>query len=75
MAFEGYKKATKEIDADLQLKLLEMTIYNISHSPLNIYETNTNDGTPYHELFKNLPKALMFKKKIDKVELETKIEK
>lgn len=73
MAFEGYKKATNEIDQDLQLKLLEMTIFNISNSPLNIYETNNNDGTPYHELFKNLPKTFSFKKKIDKVETETKV--
>jgi len=74
MAFEGYKKSTKDIDEDLQLKLLEMTIYNISNNPLNIYETETNHGTPYHEFLKNLPNTFAIKKKINNIETEAKIE-
>jgi hypothetical protein len=73
MAFEGYKKATRDIDEGLQLKLLEMTIYNISNNPLNIYETTNNDGTPYHEFLKNLPKLLSFRTKKGIIETETTI--
>lgn len=75
MAFEGYRKATKEIDTDLQLKLLEMTILNISNSPLNIYETSNNHGTPIHEIFKDLPKKIRAKQKVASSEFETEIEK
>jgi hypothetical protein len=74
MAFEGYKNATRDIDEDLQKKLLELTVLNISTSPLNIYETNNNDGTPYHELLKNFPKVFSFKKTIGNIEAEAKIQ-
>jgi hypothetical protein len=73
MAFEGYKKATKEIDQDLQVKLLEMTIYNISNNPLSIYETDNNHGTPYHELLKDFPRTFSFKKKAGIIETEAKL--
>lgn len=59
MAFEGYRKATAEVDEELERKLLDMTIYNISNSPLNIYDTKTNDGTPYPELFKSIWKGIL----------------
>jgi hypothetical protein len=62
MAFEGYKNATKELDQDLLFKLLDTTIFNVAKNPLNIYETNSNHGTPYHEFF-------------DKLKSKSKIEK
>jgi uncharacterized coiled-coil DUF342 family protein len=73
MAFEGYKNATKDIDQDLQMKLLELTIYNISQNPLSIYETKNNHGTPIHELMEQFPKGVSFKKKAGEMEAEAKI--
>jgi hypothetical protein len=50
MAFEGYKNATKEINAEMLENLLTLTLQNISSSPLNIYETGNNHGTPVNEI-------------------------
>lgn len=74
MAFEGYKNSTKDIDEDLQLKLLELTIYNISKNPLSIYETKSNHGTPIHELMEQLPKSLSLKKEVGGIKSEAKVE-
>jgi hypothetical protein len=70
MAFEGYKNATKEVNEELLKKLLETTIYNISSNPLNIYDTKSNHGTPYHELFDGLKTKI--KTKDTEVEIEKK---
>jgi hypothetical protein len=50
MAFEGYKKESREIDQDLLKELIQLTIHNISTNPLSIYETQSNHGTPANEL-------------------------
>jgi len=50
MAFEGYKNATKEVDEAMLGNLLALTLDNISTSPLNIYDSTTNHGTPFNEV-------------------------
>ncbi len=62
LAFEGYRKATKEIDENLLINLLSLTLQNISTSPLNIFETNTNHGTPVNEMLSGWKKAKVEKK-------------
>lgn len=50
MAFEGYREATLEIDQGMLVNLLILTLQNISTSPLTIFETTTNHGTPVNEI-------------------------
>jgi hypothetical protein len=50
MAFEGYKNETREINADLLAKLLEVTVANISSNPVLMYNTKTNHGSPMQEM-------------------------
>jgi len=49
MAFEGYKNAAREIDEEMLKQLLQLTIYNISKNPIEIYDSKSNHGTPYSE--------------------------
>jgi len=56
MAFEGYKNETLDMDTGLLQKLLELTIFNISKSPVVNYDTKSNHGTPYNELLEKLLK-------------------
>jgi hypothetical protein len=43
MAFEGYKNATQEIDAEMLKQLLQLTIYSISKNPIEIYDSKSNN--------------------------------
>jgi hypothetical protein len=54
MAFEGYKNATREIDEEMLKQLLQLTIYNISKNPIEIYDSKSNHGTPYSEFIDKL---------------------
>jgi predicted nucleic acid-binding Zn-ribbon protein len=54
MAFEGYKNATREIDEEMLKQLLQLTIYNISKNPIEIYDSKSNHGTPYSEFIDSL---------------------
>lgn len=56
LAFEGYKNETREIDEDLLQKLVQLTIINISKSPVNIFDTKSNHGSPYNEMLDNIVK-------------------
>lgn len=56
LAFEGYKNETKEINEELLQNLIKLTIFNISKSPVSIFDTKNNHGTPYNEMFDNLTK-------------------
>jgi hypothetical protein len=60
MAFEGYSGASADIDEKLQHKLLDLTIGNISNSPLHIFDTKNNHAHPF-EAFKGLGKKLNVK--------------
>ena len=67
MAFEGYKKETKDINPDLLEKLIELTIFNTARSPERIFNTKTNPGSPYNEMFDTLTRN-MFGAKRDKTD-------
>lgn len=56
LAFEGYKNETREIDEELLQKLVQLTIFNISKSPVSIFDTKNNHGSPYNEMFDNFVK-------------------
>ncbi|MEA4975598.1 MAG: hypothetical protein VB046_07665 [Paludibacter sp.] len=56
LAFEGYKNEAREIDEELLQHLIKLTIFNISKSPVTIFDTKNNHGTPYNEMFDNLTK-------------------
>lgn len=66
MAFEGFKKETQLVDEELQQKLLELTILNISKNPVSNFDSKSNHGTPYNEMFESLTKR--FFNKNDKTE-------
>lgn len=61
LAFEGYKKETQEINEDLQQQLLELTILNISKNPVSNFDSKSNHGTPYNEMFESLTKRFFSK--------------
>lgn len=62
MAFEGYKKEAMEIDKALLQKLIELTIFNISKSPVSNFDSKSNHGTPYNEIFESLTKRFFSNK-------------
>lgn len=62
MAFEGYKQETKNLDEDLLKKLIELTIFNISKSPVSNFDSKSNHGTPYNEMFESLAKKFVSSK-------------
>lgn len=66
LAFEGYKNETREIDEDLLQKLVQLTIFNISKSPVSIFDTKSNHGTPYNEMFDNIVKRFFGNKSDEK---------
>lgn len=66
MAFEGYKKETMEIDDDLLHKLVELTIINISKSPVSNFDSKSNHGTPYNEILENMGGKIFKQKNEDK---------
>lgn len=65
MAFEKYKNETKEIDEKLLNQLLELTVVNVSSSPLYLYDTKSNHGTPFHEFFESLFKRITGKANVN----------
>lgn len=66
LAFEGYKNETREIDEELLQKLVHLTIFNISKSPVSIFDTKSNHGTPYNEMFDNIVKRFFGNKSEEK---------
>lgn len=65
MAFEGYKKAAKEIDEDILKRLIELTILNVSMNPVSLYNTKSNHGSPYNEMIDNILKRFNVKADLD----------
>jgi hypothetical protein len=49
MAYEGHKKATREVDEDLERVLLEFSLFNMSQNPIRIYSEKLEHVTPMHE--------------------------
>ncbi len=54
MAFEGYKKQANNVNEDLLNNLLELTINSVGKSPVTIYDTKNNHGTPMNEIVDKL---------------------
>lgn len=50
MAYEGHKKAAREIDPNLEAVLLEFSLFNMSQNPIRLYGDGEMHGTPIHEL-------------------------
>jgi len=67
MAFEGYKKETREVNPDLLEKLVQLTIISVSLNPESIYDTKSNHGSPMNETFSAIQKIfkLDLKGKVD----------
>lgn len=61
LAFEGYKNETSEIDEELLHRLIELTIMNISKSPVSNFDSKSNHGTPYNEIVESVSKRLLNK--------------
>lgn len=59
MAYEGHKKATREVDLELERVLLEFSLFNMSQNPIRLYSKHEDHATPLHELtatiFEKLP--------------------
>ena len=49
MAYEGHKKATREVDKDLERLLLEFSLFNMSQNPIRLYSEKLDHVTPMHE--------------------------
>jgi predicted nucleic acid-binding Zn-ribbon protein len=80
MAYEGHKKAAREVDPELERILLEFSLYNMAQNPIRLYGTGDIHGTPLHEaldqLLKKFPKLRKVKGRIPTLgELEVSGEK
>lgn len=63
MAYEGHKKAAREIDTNLESVLLEFSLFNMSQNPIRLYGNGDMHGSPIHELSSQfLEKFPRFKK-------------
>ena len=49
MAYEGHKKAAREVDEELERTLLELSLYNLSQNPIRLYGKGEMHATPIHE--------------------------
>lgn len=50
MAYEGHKKAAREVDPELERILLEFSLYNMAQNPIRLYGAGDIHGTPMHEM-------------------------
>ncbi|MBZ0112184.1 MAG: hypothetical protein K8J08_06980 [Thermoanaerobaculia bacterium] len=50
MAFEGHKKAIREVDPDLESRLLELSLSNMAQNPIRLYSMRQESATPLHAL-------------------------
>lgn len=76
MAYEGHKKAAREVDHELERSLLELSLINLSQNPIRLYEKDEMHATPVHEAisqvlkkFPNLKKASAVIPPLGKVEI------
>ena len=60
MAYEGHKKAAREVNKELERILLEFSLFNMSQNPIRLYGEGDMHGTPIQEtidhLLKKFPK-------------------
>lgn len=64
MAYEGHKKAAREVNEDLERILLEFSLYNMAQNPIRLYESGSIHGTPMHEVLDQLLKKLPMLKRV-----------
>lgn len=52
MAYEGYKKAVREVDPTLEKSLVEVAIMNMAQNPVRLYSPKESDhASPFSEFF------------------------
>jgi hypothetical protein len=54
MAFEGYRKQAKEINDDLEEKLMKISVYHFSQNPIRLYSSQDNHASPLNEVLKDM---------------------
>src|SRR5258708_37376909 len=64
MAYEGHKKAAREVDKNLERVLLEFSLYNLSQNPIRLYGDGEIHGTPVHEVMDQLLRKFPTLKKV-----------
>lgn len=65
MAFEGYKKETREVNEELLERLLQITIASIAINPVMLFDTKSNHGSPWNEWMDGVRKVLKIDAKAD----------
>lgn len=50
MAYEGYRKQAEEINEDLLLRLLQVSIEHMGSNPIRLFDSKTNHASPFHEM-------------------------
>lgn len=63
MAYEGHKKAAREVNKELERILLEFSLFNMSQNPIRLYEGDMH-GTPIHEVMDQLLRKFPNLKKV-----------
>lgn len=58
MAYEGHKKAAREVDKELERTLLEISLFNMAQNPIRLYEDNNMHASPWHKFFDQLLEKL-----------------
>jgi hypothetical protein len=54
MAFEGHRQATREIDQDLAISLLQCCIGNMAANPIRLLNGKSDHGSPAHEALESI---------------------
>ncbi len=49
MAYEGYRKQAEDIDNNLLLRLLHVSIENMGNNPIRLFDSTNNHASPFHE--------------------------
>lgn len=67
MAYEGFKKATRETDEELERVLLEFSLFNMAQNPIRLYDAKADHASPANEMLDTVLGSL---KRMKKVTLE-----
>lgn len=63
MAYEGFKKATRETDQDLERVLLEFSLFNMAQNPIRLYDGKPDHASPANEMLETVLGSLRHMKK------------
>lgn len=64
MAYEGFKKATRETDEELERVLLEFSLFNMAQNPIRLYDGKADHASPAHEMLDTVLSSLRHMKKV-----------